>query len=238
MLIETVQDITCPWCFIGKRRLDRALSMMPGLGARRLWRSFQLDPGIGRSGTPFRLHVAQRLGGRSHAERLFETIGKAGQTEGIEFDFTAISRIPNTRDAHRLIRYAQNAAERGEAPRSGDDTRTSRVVDALFSAHFEAGMDLSVPETLADIAEHCGFAGKSTLDYLMSERGSDAVAAEDRDLRRRGFSAVPCTVVDGRFVLSGAQAAECYLPLFQLATEAARHRADPGVMPPRMRLTA
>ena len=238
MLIETVQDVTCPWCFIGKRRLDRALSLMPGLEARRRWRSFQLDPGIGRGGTPFRLHIAQRLGGRSHAERLFEMIAKAGSAEGIAFDFAAISRIPNTRNAHRLIRYAQHAAERDEAPRQDDDVRTGRVVDCLFSAHFEAGLDIGAPETLAAIAERCELDGAAALSYLVSDRGNDAVAAEDRELRRRGFSAVPCTVVDGRLALAGAQAAECYVPLFQLAAEAARHRAESGAAPMSMRLSA
>ena len=205
MHIDIVSDVICPWCYIGKRRLERALARRPGLAVTRSWRAFQLNPELPVEGIPHRLYLAAKFGNWQNAGRACAALCAAGRSEGIDFAFDRIRRAPNTLRAHRLIRLAA-----GEG--AGDD-----VVEALFRAYFYDGLDIGDIDVLATIAGRAGLHFAGVRSYLAGEAGTQEVRAEDRRARRLGIHAVPCFVLDRGYAISGAQEPEMLLSLFDVA---------------------
>jgi predicted DsbA family dithiol-disulfide isomerase len=205
MQIDIVSDMICPWCFIGKRRLERALAVRPDLTAILSWRAFQLNPDMPSDGISRELYLSAKFGGLRRAERLDETVSAAGRGEGIEFAFARIRRVPNTLRAHRLIRLAKN------------EGCADRVVEALFRASFLDGLDIGNIATLAAIAAPSGLDEPKVRRYLAGEAGTNEVRAEERRARALGIHAVPCFVLDRGYAISGAQEPEMFLPLFDMA---------------------
>ena len=205
MHIDIVSDVICPWCYIGKRRLERALALRPGLVVTRSWRAFQLSPELPVEGIPHRLYLAAKFGNAQNAGRACAALCAAGRSEGIDFAFDRIRRAPNTLRAHRLIRLAA-----GEGV--GDD-----VVEALFRAYFYDGLDIGDIDVLATIAGRAGLHFTAVRSYLAGEAGTQEVRAEDRRARRLGIHAVPCFVLDRGYAISGAQEPEMLLSLFDVA---------------------
>jgi len=203
--IDIVSDVICPWCFIGKRRLARAIEQRPDVSASITWRAFQLNPDMPDEGMPREKYLAAKFGTGAHAQRIYTTITQAGASENISFAFDRIRRTPSSRAAHRLIRYAT---------RGGN---ADPVVEALFSAYFEQGRDIGHRGTLSDIAAEAGLPRGEVTEFLASEAALDEVLAEDRSARRLGISGVPCFIVDGGYAISGAQEPEFFFPLFDLA---------------------
>jgi predicted DsbA family dithiol-disulfide isomerase len=205
MHIDIVLDVACPWCFIGKRRLDRALALRPDIVATRSWRAFRLNPDLPSEGVPRQFFLEVKFGGARQAARSCAAIAAAGRAEGIDFAFERIRRTPNTLRAHRLIRLA--AAEgRGEA-----------MVEALLRAYFVDGIEIGDPEALAMIAGRAGLDRNRARAHLASEDGAAEVLAEEQRARRLGVHAVPCFVIERGYAISGAQEPEMFLPLFDLA---------------------
>src|SRR5262249_49848244 len=165
MHIDIVSDFICPWCYIGKRRLERALARRPGLVVTRSWRAFQLHPDLPIEGVPHGLYLAAKFGSSHNAGRACAALSAAGRGEGIEFAFDRIGRAPNTLRAHRLIRFA---ADEGV----GDD-----VVEALFRAYFFEGLDIGDIDILAAIAGRTGFHRAAVRSYLVGEAGTQEVLA-------------------------------------------------------------
>jgi predicted DsbA family dithiol-disulfide isomerase len=213
MLIEIVSDVICPWCYIGKRRLERALAGRPELSYRILWRAFQLNPEMPARGIERHTYLTTKFGGEAQASRLYDMIAKTGRSEGIAFRFDRIERTPSSLSAHRLSRFAA---------RTG---RQDAVVDALFRGYFEEGRDIGRIEVLAEIARESGLDASAAHDFLGSEEERDAVLAEDRSARRLGINGVPCFIIDGKYALSGAQEPEFFLPLFDLTRQDQRDPA-------------
>jgi predicted DsbA family dithiol-disulfide isomerase len=209
MHIDIVSDVICPWCFIGKRRLGRALEARPELSPSVTWRAFQLNPDMPDEGMPREAYLAAKFGSPGHAARIYATISQAGAGENIAFAFERIRRTPSSRAAHRLIRFA---TLQGDA---------DPVVEGLFSAYFEQGRDIGNPATLADIAAEAGHERPAASRFLAGEEALDEVLTEDRSARRLGISGVPCFIVDGGYAISGAQEPEFFFPLFDLAQNAA-----------------
>jgi predicted DsbA family dithiol-disulfide isomerase len=207
--IDIVSDVICPWCFIGKRRLGRALEQRPDLTVSITWRAFQLNPEMPQGGMLRADYVAAKFGGAAHAARIYAAIAEAGAGEHIAFAFDRIRRTPNTRDAHRLIRYATLTGN------------ADPVVEALFTAYFEQGRDIGDQGVLADIAAEIGFVRSEVADWLAGEDGLEEVLDEDRSARRLGISGVPCFILDGGYSISGAQEPEFFFPLFDLVQNAA-----------------
>jgi predicted DsbA family dithiol-disulfide isomerase len=214
MRIDIVSDVICPWCFIGKRRLERAMAMRPELEVRRRWRPFQLNPDMPADGMPRERYLAAKFGAERNSARIYANVAAAGKGEGIDFAFDRIRRTPNTVRAHRLIRLA---AEEGI-----EDS----VVEALFGAYFLDGRDIGDVETLTEIAARCGLDEAATRTHLAGPAGASEVRAEDQRARRLGIDAVPCFIIDGGYAIAGAQAPEMFLPLFDVATAAALHPED------------
>jgi predicted DsbA family dithiol-disulfide isomerase len=203
--IDIVADVTCPWCYIGKRRLDRALALRPEMAVRRVWRPFQLNPELPRDGLPRELYLQIKFGLGRSAARLHANIGAVGREEGIAFAFDRIHQTPNTVNAHRLIALA------------GRDGGEDAMVEALFHGYFVEALDIGDLDVLATIAAECGLGRAATRRYLAGDGGQMEVLAEEYRARRIGIHAVPCFIVDNGYAVSGAQEPEMFLPLFDLS---------------------
>jgi predicted DsbA family dithiol-disulfide isomerase len=209
MLIEIISDLVCPWCFVGKRRLVRALAQRPELRATLRWRTFQLNPEMPIEGAPRAAYLAAKLGGTAHVERIHSALEEAGRQEGIDFAFDRIKRTPNSLEAHRLSRWAAGEGRQDEA------------VEALFRAYFEAGRDIGKHGVLADIAGEIGLDRRVAAEWLASGAEREILRHEDRDARHLGVTGVPCFIIAGKYAISGAQEPEFFLPLFDLAAQEA-----------------
>ena len=204
MRIDIVSDVICPWCFIGKRRLEKALALRPDLTAEVTWRPFQLNPDMPASGMERQAYLAMKFGSATQADRLYRNIAAAGASVDIPFDFARIRRTPSTRKAHALIREAL-------AEGLGDAT-----VERLFRAYFIEGRDVGDRATLLELAAESGL-GRSAIDRALDDPAiEEHVVAEDRGARRLGINAVPCFIFDGQYAVSGAQEPEFFLPIFDL----------------------
>ncbi|HZT87865.1 MAG TPA: DsbA family oxidoreductase [Stellaceae bacterium] len=210
MRIDIVADVVCPWCFIGKRRLERAMAMRPELRIHRVWRPFQLNPDIPLAGMPRELYLQMKFGPGRSATRIHANIAAVGKAEGIDFAFDRIERVPNTLLAHRLIRLAAEAG------------RADAVVEALFHGYFVEAADIGDIAVLAAIGARAGLDVRRRLAAI----GGTDVRADDQRARRLGVNAVPCFIFDNGYAISGAQEPEMFLPLFDLAATAGRAAAD------------
>jgi len=204
MQIDIISDVVCPWCFIGKRRLERALTMRAEIEPAITWRPFQLNPDMPAEGMARADYIATKFGDSGHSRRIHQTIAEAGATVGIDFAFDKIKRSPNTRNAHRLVRYATKH-ERG-----GD------VVTRLFEGYFLEGRDVGDLAALAAIAGEAGLDEREARAFLQGDAERDEIVAEDRNARRLGVNAVPCFIFAGQYAISGAQEPEFFLPVFDL----------------------
>jgi predicted DsbA family dithiol-disulfide isomerase len=205
LTIDVISDVICPWCFIGKRRLEKAIS---DRAASVRWHPFQLNPDMPREGIDRRAYRTRKFGSWERSQELDAHVAAAGRGEGIVFHFDKMARTPNTLDAHRIIWLA------------GESGVQDAVVEALFLAYFTDGRDLSDRATLAGIATEAGLERAEVDALLAGDGGLDAVRAGEEQARRLGVSGVPLFVVNGRVALSGAQPPELFLQAFEQACEA------------------
>ncbi len=212
MDIDIFSDTICPWCFIGKRRLERALAERPQPDLTIHWRAFQLNPDMPAGGMDRSQYLELKFGGASNAEAIYDQVRAAGESEGIDFAFERMKRTPNTIDSHRLIRHAANAAPQGQG-------RQDAVVQALFDAYFLRAEDIGDPEVLAAAAAEAGLDAEETRAFLASDAEAEAVRAEDKSARQAGISGVPCFIFNGQHALAGAHAPEVLFQLFDLANQ-------------------
>jgi predicted DsbA family dithiol-disulfide isomerase len=191
LAIDVVSDVICPWCYIGKRRLEKALALVNGeLQPEIRWLPFQLNPDMPAAGLPRAEYRRRKFGSLERGRALDARVAAEGEGVGIAFAFERIERTPNTIQAHELIELAQKQGA-GE-----------RVVDALFRAYFEEAKDVGDAEVLAGIAERCGVQG------WPAAADEKAVAALEESMRGLGISAVPTFIFDRKLAVSGAQAPE------------------------------
>ncbi len=202
--IEVHADPVCPWCYIGKRRLDRALVLVGGDVAI-IWRAYQLNPLMPPDGMDRAVYLAAKFGGAGRAKQVYDVIRREGAAEGIAFDFARIRRTPNTLAAHRLVRFA---AAKGTA---------GALMDRLFAAYFTEGADIGDRATLATLAAETGLDAEAVRAFLAGDAERDAVLEEDRAVRISGIAGVPHFVVDGRYALPGAQSPEVIARTIELA---------------------
>ncbi len=197
LTLDVVSDVMCPWCFIGKRRLETALAgRAPGAPAVEVhWRPFQLDATIPEGGMDRRDYLERKFGA-DRADSVYDRVREAGAEEGIAFAFDRIERSPNTLNAHRVIRWA------------GEDGRQDAVVERLFSLYFLEGANLSDPAVLVEAARDCGLDADRVSELLASDADKDAVREEIALAQRMGVTGVPCFIVAGRYAVMGAQPPE------------------------------
>lgn len=203
--IDIVSDTVCPWCYIGKRRLEKAMSMRPRINFQLGWRPFQLNPDMPNEGMPRDQYLSVKFGGTQRAQRIYEHVSMAGLEERLDFDFMRIHRQPNTFDSHRLIRWAASASVQ------------DRIVEALFERYFLDGLDIGNREILIKIAAECGMDDSLVRDLFARDADRDLVMAEEGVARRMGIAGVPCFIVDRKYAVSGAQDASVLTHVFDLA---------------------
>jgi predicted DsbA family dithiol-disulfide isomerase len=201
MLIEVYADIVCPWCYIGERRLARALAQRPELRVERRWRPFQLRPEMPAAGVPWDAFVLDKFGGAERARQVFQHVTSLGAAEGIRFDFDTIASAPNTADAHRLVLLAAREGREWE------------MVDTLFAAYFTRGLNLNNEDDLVRVATEAGLEASEARAFLAGEEKADEVWQSQEEARRRGITSVPTFVIDGQYAIQGAQEPEQILRL-------------------------
>jgi predicted DsbA family dithiol-disulfide isomerase len=199
MTIDVISDVVCPWCFIGRRRLAEALTLYvekdPGFRPLVSWHPFQLNPDLPTEGIDRRAYLEAKFGGPERAAQIYDRVRAAGRTVGIDFAFERIQRQPNTRDAHRLVSWAQSQGSAEE------------LVERLFRAYFLEGRFVGDRGVLAEIAGEAGLAADDARAYLESDAGADTIDAMDRRVRELGVTGVPFFIFGGRVAVSGAQEA-------------------------------
>lgn len=206
--IDIVSDVICPWCFIGKRRLERALAAEAPGSIVVGWRPFQLNPDMPVEGMSRKDYLRAKFGTDDGGER-YKHVVAAGLEEGIPFAFERMQRTPNTVRAHRLIRYAET------------HQLADAVVEALFVGYFAQARDIGDVEVLADIAGTAGLDAAEVRRYLASDEDDAIVRAEDKYARELGIQGVPCFVIERKYMVSGAQPAELFADVFRQVREAA-----------------
>ncbi|MDE0781519.1 MAG: DsbA family oxidoreductase [Alphaproteobacteria bacterium] len=203
--IDVYSDTVCPWCFLGKRRLERALAEREDSNLVVNYRPYQLNPDMPAAGMSRAQYLSAKFQSSERAESVYSAIARAGHSERISFNFEAQRRMPNTLQSHRLIRFARRHA------------RQVPVVEALYQAFFLDGEDIGDHETLVRIATCCGLSGGDVIQYLAGNEDRDTILTEDMRARRMGIKAVPSFVINGAYSISGAQEPEAFYPLFDLA---------------------
>ncbi len=191
MDIQVWSDVVCPWCYIGKRRLERALSEFGG-PARVAYRAYQLDPSPVPTAMPIKAAMAAKFGGPARAEQMFAHVTSIAAADGLRLDFDR-AIAANTFDAHRLIAWA--AAQHRQAD----------MLDALQRAHFTDGVDIGSHPALARTAGTIGLDEAAARTYLASGAGAHEVTADIATARELGITSVPTFVIDGKYAVQGAQ---------------------------------
>jgi|SRR5215217_2463826 len=192
--IEVYSDVVCPWCYIGKRRLEGALNQRnQAVNAQIAWRPFQLNPTMPVGGVDRTTYLEAKFGSLDAFRRLEDQVLAAGAAEQISFAFDKIARAPNTFLAHRLIWFG---AEQG---------RQNSVVESLFRGYFEEGLDIGYPPTLVQLAARAGLHAEAVERFLGSDLGESEVKAEEAAGHKLGIRGVPYFVLNQTYGISGAQ---------------------------------
>jgi predicted DsbA family dithiol-disulfide isomerase len=191
--LDILSDPICPWCYIGKAHLDRALEARPNHPFVIEWHPFQLNPDMPADGMDRRTYLHTKFGGAEGALAAYKPVMDHATAAGLNIEFDKIQRTPNTMNAHRLIHWA------------GIEGQQTPVVSALFRAYFVEGRDIGNPEVLADIADSHGLDGAVIQRALAGDADRDSIAARDASAREMGVNSVPTFIVDSQYAVPGAQ---------------------------------
>lgn len=205
MEIQIFSDTICPWCFVGKRRLERALKERPQPEVTFRWRAFQLNPGMPEEGMAREEYVNLKFGGAENAAKVYDAVAEAGAAEGIAFAFDKMKHTPNTVNSHRLIRYGELSGKQEE------------IVQGLFDRYFLEGLNIGDTDVLVQTAEAAGMDGADVRKFLEGDLLREEILAEDAAARRAGINGVPCFIYAGRYALPGAQPPEVLHQMFDVA---------------------
>lgn len=193
--VDVVSDVVCPWCYIGQKRLERAIAAVPELDVEVRWRPYQLDPTIPAKGKDRRQYMIDKFGSEERIAEIHERIEGLGKDEGIDFAFDRIKVAPNTLDAHRVIRWA-GAAGNGIQ---------NELVRRLFSLNFEQGRNIGDPAVLIDAARDSGMDEAVVMTLLPTEADRAEVQNEIATASRMGITGVPCFLLESKYAVMGAQ---------------------------------
>jgi predicted DsbA family dithiol-disulfide isomerase len=202
--IDIYSDVICPWCFIGKRRMEKGLA---GRSATVRWHPFELNPDVPREGVERRAYRVKKFGSWERSLELDAQIGRAFAGEGLVFNPGKMTRTPNTFDAHRIIWLA------------GEKGAQDAVVEALFRAYFTDGRDLSDRATLAAVAVEGGLDARDVSELLAGDHGAAEVRQWEQEGQRLGITGVPFFVINGKITVSGAQPPEMFRAAIEQAAQ-------------------
>jgi predicted DsbA family dithiol-disulfide isomerase len=215
--LDIISDAICPWCYIGKRQLERAMALIDPAALRLEvhWRPYQLNPDMPQAGLP-RAEYRARKFGAAKAAGLDQRITEAAAAVGLAFRTDLMTRTPNTVAAHRLAWWAE---------RLGGAALQDRIIEAMFRAYFVEGLDVGDHGVLAALAASAGMAADAATAFLAGSEGRDAVVAEDAAARAAGLNGVPTFAMEGHVLFSGAVPAETMAEAFLSAWKVLRRRA-------------
>lgn len=191
--IDVVSDVVCPWCFIGKKRLEKAIALRTDLAVEVRWHPYFLNDWVPRDGISRDEYLTKKFGSPERYKSIAGRVVEAAAGEGLTYNPGGISRQPNTLDCHRLILWARN---------TGD---AARMKQRLMELYFTEGADLTDREVLVKAAAECGMDANMTRELLASDRDVDRVTAEASDAKEMGIDGVPCFILGGVMAVSGAQ---------------------------------
>ncbi len=201
--LDVFADPVCPWCYVGKANLDRALEAAPDHPFIVQWHPFQLNPDMPREGVAKREWLEDKFGGADKVDAVHDRLREVARAAGLPLNPDVPKRIPNTLDAHRLIHWA------------GIEGRQAVVVSALFRAYWVEGRDIGNRGVLADIAAAAGMDRATTARLLDSGADADDIAARDEDARKKGVNSVPTWLIAQQYVVSGAQPPELWAQVIE-----------------------
>ncbi|HWX89251.1 MAG TPA: DsbA family oxidoreductase [Rhizomicrobium sp.] len=208
MQIDVISDTVCPWCFIGKRRLMRAMEQRPAIAFDVKWRPYRLDPTVPKGGMDRQAYMRAKFGDDPmKIVEMYKLIAQEGAKDGIAFDFAAVTRRPDSLDSHRLIRWAESHGVQDE------------VVERLFIAYFENGEDIGDIRVLADIADLSGMDGIEVAQMLDGDTDTALVEREDAIAHEMGVTGVPAMIFGSKLAVSGAREPEVLLSVIDRVTE-------------------
>jgi len=212
MRIDIVFDTVCPWCYVGKRRFERALKQRTALKPEVRFRSFLLNPDLPAQGVDRREYLERKFGSSAQYDRIVEALVFTGKGEGISFALDKIKKTPNSANSHRLVRLAQVLNRQNEA------------VNAIFEAYFEHGRDIGNVEELVRIADEIGLDKQMVYAHLTTESDLNAVYTENARMHRLGITGVPCYIFNETRAIAGAQEPEILVRMLDMAaTEEGGH---------------
>jgi predicted DsbA family dithiol-disulfide isomerase len=214
--VDVVSDVACPWCYIGKRRLERAIELVPKIQVSVRWQPYRLDPTIPPEGMDRNAYIIRKFGSLEALDEAHERLTAMGRAEGVDYHFERITRSANTINAHRLVRWA--------AVTGAEDA----MVERLFVAYFSEGLDIGSIEVLASLAGEVGLDANATAVRLTGDEDREAVAGAIEDAYRIGVTGVPCFIIDQKYAVMGAHPAES---LARAITQAAGERAGAAPQP-------
>ena len=211
--LDIMSDPICPWCYIGKTHLDRALAQRPDHPFTITWHPFQLNPEMPAGGMDRREYLERKFGGKDGAVRAYAPIAEHAEKAGLTINFDAIQKTPNTLDAHRLIHWA------------GIEQHQTEVVDALFQAYFVDGRDIGDADVLADIADTSGMDASVVLRLLATDEDRKDIVDRDAAARGMGVTSVPTFIVASQHAVPGAQPTELWLKVMDDLAEGTSQQA-------------
>lgn len=202
--IGVVSDVVCPWCYIGKRRLEKAMAIASDRFDFEVeYFPFELNPHMAEEGSDFKEYLCKKFGSESRFSELTEHVRNVAAQEGLHFNLDLQQTYPNTRNAHRIIMIAREMGQQLE------------VVEAFFRAYFSEGVDLTRIENLLDIADDAGLDTDHIEELLNSDTGKLEIEMAEKELHDLGITSVPLYIIDNRFAISGAQSVEIFAKSFE-----------------------
>src|SRR6202034_4822499 len=194
--VEVVSDVVCPWCYIGKHRLEAAIALVPDIDVEVNWRPYFLNPWIPREGIDRQTYLETKFGSVERYSAIAERVAAAAAMEGLVYDSEKMSRQPNTLDCHRLILWSRSASDPG------------RMKQRLMELYFGEGADLSDPKTLIQAAAECDMDADLVRRLLASDADVDRIEDEANGAKEAGIDGVPCFIFGGSVIVTGAQSPE------------------------------
>ena len=207
MRLEIISDPICPWCYIGKARLEKALQQVPDHPFEISWKPFQLNPNMPAEGMDRREYLERKFGGQQGAVQVYGQIADAAKAAGLDINFEKMTRTPNTIDAHRLIYWA------------GIEGVQNELVAVMFNGFFKEGRDISDHKVLKDAGESVGMDGEMIARLLATDAEVAQTRASDANAREMGVTGVPTFLIDGQYVVNGARETEFWVDLINEINE-------------------
>jgi predicted DsbA family dithiol-disulfide isomerase len=211
--VDIYSDTVCPWCFLGKRRLELAMAARPQYEVHITWRPFELNPEVPVEGVDLPTFNAAKAVDVERAAETNAELLRLGEASGIDFRFDLITRVPNTRRSHLLIALAARSGLQGA------------VKDRIMRAYFEEGCDIGDPDELVRLGAEAGLAEGAARNALILRIGQDGVVAAERHAQVLGITGVPTFIFDGTYTISGAQEVQIFARVFDQVAEFAAAKA-------------